>query len=132
MVIADSNPMYHILTHRVLGGKYSKWIVILQEFDLEFAKSKDKKSLVFVELIYDIPHVDEDIKPRDSLHDESFSSLARPILGMEISLFIFKPSIFSLISPMKNVVVFITILDANLSSMTLCIVVVLTLSYEVV
>jgi hypothetical protein len=25
-VIADSNPMYHVLTRQVLGGKYSKWI----------------------------------------------------------------------------------------------------------
>jgi hypothetical protein len=29
-VIADSNPMYHILTCQFLGGKYFKWIVILQ------------------------------------------------------------------------------------------------------
>jgi hypothetical protein len=71
MVIADSNPMYHILTRQVLGGKYSKWIVILQEFDLEFAKSKAKKSLVFVELICDLPHTDEDTEPSDSLPDES-------------------------------------------------------------
>jgi hypothetical protein len=28
-MIADSNPMYHILTRQVLRGKYSKWIVIL-------------------------------------------------------------------------------------------------------
>ena len=39
-VIADSNPMYHVLTRQVLGGKYSKWIVILQEFNLEFTKAK--------------------------------------------------------------------------------------------
>jgi hypothetical protein len=70
-VIADSNPMYHILTRQVLGGKYSKWIVILQEFDLEFAKSKAKKSLVFAELICDLPHADEDVEPRDSLPDET-------------------------------------------------------------
>jgi hypothetical protein len=70
MVIIESNPMYHILTRKVLGGKYSKWIVILQEFDLEFAKSKAKKSLVFVELICDLPHVDEDTEPSDSLPDE--------------------------------------------------------------
>jgi len=37
-IIANSNPMYHILTRQVLGGKYSRWIIILQEFDLEFAK----------------------------------------------------------------------------------------------
>jgi hypothetical protein len=41
------------------------------EFDLEFAKSKSKKSLVFVELICDFPHADEDTEPRDSLPDES-------------------------------------------------------------
>jgi hypothetical protein len=58
-IIADSNPMYHILTRQVIGGKYSKWIVVLQEFDLEFVKSKAKKSLVFVELICDFPHTDE-------------------------------------------------------------------------
>jgi hypothetical protein len=52
-------------------GKYSKWIVILQEFDLEFSKSKAKKSLVFVELICDLPHTDENIEPSDSLPDES-------------------------------------------------------------
>jgi hypothetical protein len=71
MVIAGSNPMYHVLTRKVLGGKYSKWIVILQEFDLEFTKAKAKKSLVFAELIYALPRADENIEPRDSLPDES-------------------------------------------------------------
>lgn len=46
-VISDYNPMIYVLTKQLLGGKYSKWIVILQEFDLEFEKSKAKKSLVF-------------------------------------------------------------------------------------
>jgi hypothetical protein len=63
--------MYHVLTRQVLGGKYSKWIVILQEFDLEFIKSKTKKSLVFSELICDLPCADEDIEPRYSLPDET-------------------------------------------------------------
>jgi hypothetical protein len=35
-IISNCNPMQHILTCQLLGGKYSKWIVILQEFDLEF------------------------------------------------------------------------------------------------
>ena len=70
-VIMDSNPMYHILTRQVLGGKYSKWIVILQEFDLKFTKAKAKKSLVFTELICALPHADENIEPRDSLPYES-------------------------------------------------------------
>jgi hypothetical protein len=46
-VISDCNPMQHILTCQLLGGKYSKWIVILQEFDLEFERAKSKKYLVF-------------------------------------------------------------------------------------
>ena len=37
-VISDCNPMMYILTKQLLEGKYSKWIVILQEFDLEFEK----------------------------------------------------------------------------------------------
>jgi hypothetical protein len=70
-VIANSNPMYHVLTRQVLGGKYSKWIVILQEFDLEFTKAKAKKSLVFAELICALPSADENNEPRDPLPDES-------------------------------------------------------------
>jgi len=59
-IISDANPMYHILTQQVLGGKYSRWIVVLQEFDLEFAKSKSKKSLVFAELICELPRTDQE------------------------------------------------------------------------
>ena len=44
-VISNCNPMQHILTCQLLGGKYSKWIIILQEFDLEFERAKSKKSL---------------------------------------------------------------------------------------
>ena len=54
-IYLDSNPMYYILTCQVLGGKYSRWIVILQEFELEFAKTNSKKSLVFAKLICDFP-----------------------------------------------------------------------------
>ena len=41
-VLSDCNPMTYILSRQLLGGKYSKWIAILQEFDLEFVKSKSK------------------------------------------------------------------------------------------
>jgi hypothetical protein len=58
MVIFYYNTMQHILPRQFLGGEYSKWIVILQEFDLEFEKSKSKKNLVFVELICDLPSAD--------------------------------------------------------------------------
>jgi hypothetical protein len=118
-IITDSNPMYHILKHQVLGGKYSKWIFVLQELDLEFSKSKSKNSLVFAELIYDFPHDNEDNEPRDSLPDESLFLISILILGMDTSLFISRTNIFSLISLMKNVVVFATILIVTLLSMTL-------------
>jgi hypothetical protein len=42
-VISNYKPMQHLLTCQLLGGKYSKWIVILQEFDLEFECTKSKK-----------------------------------------------------------------------------------------
>lgn len=58
MVVYDCNPMTYILSEQLLGGKYYKWIVILQEFDLNFIKSKSKKSLVFIELICDLPSLE--------------------------------------------------------------------------
>jgi hypothetical protein len=70
-VISHCNPMQHILTRQFLGGKYSKWIVILQEFDLEFECAKSKKSLVFGELIYDFPHSEMEDVAADSLPNES-------------------------------------------------------------
>ena len=35
-VLADQNLIYYILTCQLLRGKYSRWIVILQEFDLDY------------------------------------------------------------------------------------------------
>ena len=36
LVVSHINPFQFVLTRRMIGGKYNKWIVILQEFDLEF------------------------------------------------------------------------------------------------
>ena len=46
-VIADINPFQCVLSQRIIEGKFNKWIVILQEFDLDFQSAKSKKSLVF-------------------------------------------------------------------------------------
>jgi hypothetical protein len=54
-VIADSNPMQYLLSRRQINGKFSRWIVILQEYDLEFSTPKSKKSLVLAELIMTFP-----------------------------------------------------------------------------
>ena len=66
----DQKLMYYILTRQLLGGEYSCWIVILQEFDLEFTKTTSKKSLVFAELMCDLPRATMETEPNDSLPDE--------------------------------------------------------------
>ena len=43
----------------MIGGKYNRWIVILQEFDHKFLTSKYKKLLVFSKLISDLPCEEE-------------------------------------------------------------------------
>ena len=63
--------MTYILSRQFLGGEYSKWIVILQEFDLEFVKSKSKKSLVLAELLCDLPYDSNTTTSEPSIIDES-------------------------------------------------------------
>jgi hypothetical protein len=64
------NQFQYILTRHIIGGKHNKWIVILQEFDLDFSSAKSKKSLVFAELISYLPRLDEDVIHVDSFVDE--------------------------------------------------------------
>ena len=52
----------------MIGGKFAKWIVILQEFDWEFRSAKVKKSLVFAELLSDFNH--EEVSYDESLVDD--------------------------------------------------------------
>jgi hypothetical protein len=54
-VVEDSNPMQYFLSHRQINGKFSRWIVILQEYDLEFSTPKRKKALILTELITVFP-----------------------------------------------------------------------------
>jgi hypothetical protein len=54
-VVADSNPMQYFLSQRQIHGKFSQWIVILQEYDLEFSTPKIKKALVLAKLITAFP-----------------------------------------------------------------------------
>ena len=54
----------------MIGGKYNKWIVILQEFDLEFVLAKSKKSLIFAEIISDFPNEVEELVCGDTFVDE--------------------------------------------------------------
>jgi len=70
-IIFDTNPMHYILSHHILGGRYSKWIIILQEFYLEFSTPKSKKYLVFVELMTNLSRVHDESMVQDSLPNES-------------------------------------------------------------
>ena len=54
----------------MIRGKYNKWIVILQEFDLEFVLAKSKKSLIFAELISDFPSEEGEEVYEDTFVDE--------------------------------------------------------------
>jgi hypothetical protein len=65
-VIVVVNPFQYILTRLVIGRKINRWIVILQEFDLDFVLAKSKKSLVFAELISELP-----VESGDLVHEES-------------------------------------------------------------
>jgi hypothetical protein len=65
-IIAFVNPFQYMLTRRVIDGKISIWMVILQEFDLDFISSKSKKSLVFTELISELLLESGDVVPEES------------------------------------------------------------------
>ena len=69
-MVAHVNPFQFVLTRRMIRGKYNKWIVILQEFNLEFVSAKSKKSLIFVELISNFPNVEEEEVYEDTFVDE--------------------------------------------------------------
>ena len=69
-MVVDVNMFQYILTRHIIGGKYNKWIVILQEFDLDFASVKSKKSLVFTDLISKFPWLDKDVTHADLFVDE--------------------------------------------------------------
>ena len=73
LVVAHVNPFQFILTRRMIGGKYNKWIVILQELDLEFVSAKSKKSLIFAELISDFPSEAKELVCEDTfVHEHIF------------------------------------------------------------
>ena len=65
MVIAHIHLFQFFLTMRMIGGKYNKWIFILQEFDLEFVSTKSKNSLISMKHISDIPTLKEDMIHED-------------------------------------------------------------------
>ena len=68
--MADVNPFQYVLSRWIVGGEFNKWIVILQDFDLDFQSAKSKKSLVFAELITEFPTEEDVVVEDDSFLDE--------------------------------------------------------------
>jgi hypothetical protein len=71
-VVTDSNPMQYLLSRRKVNGKFARWIVILQEYDLEFSKPKSKKALVLTELIMALPSNTTSAPVNTDFPDEHF------------------------------------------------------------
>ena len=66
--------MQHYATHsymRIARGKILQMDHNTPEFELEFERAKSKKSLVFSELIWDLPCYETENVVEDSLPDES-------------------------------------------------------------
>jgi hypothetical protein len=53
-----------------INGKFARWIIILQEYDLEFTTPKRKKSLVLTELLVDFPSNSSDPPVNEDFPDE--------------------------------------------------------------
>jgi hypothetical protein len=75
-IIYVVNPFQYVLTQQVIGGNISIWIVILQEFDLDFVSAKSKKSLVFSKLISKLSVESSDIMPEESPINGNFFLIA--------------------------------------------------------
>ena len=69
-VVACLNSFQYIQIRSMISGKFAKWIVILQEFDLDFKSTKEKNSLVFTKLLSDFPRNSEDVSYDESLVDD--------------------------------------------------------------
>jgi len=65
-----------VLTRCVIGGKISRWIVILQEFELDFISAKYKNSLVFAKLILELPIENGDVSHEESPINEDIFLIA--------------------------------------------------------
>ena len=75
-ILDEINPMKHILSHPIIRDKYSKWIVILQGFDIKFINTKAKKSLTFAELVSELPDNKEETVEEEPWGDEHLFLIA--------------------------------------------------------
>ena len=69
-VVVDSNPMRYLLSCCLVQGRAAKWVVVLQEFDLEFVSPKSTKALALATLMTDLAPLTTSSSPKDDLPDE--------------------------------------------------------------
>lgn len=62
--------MQYMLGRQLISIKFSQWIIILQEFDMEFTTPKSRKSLALVEFIISFPSNTIEPPINDTLPDE--------------------------------------------------------------
>jgi hypothetical protein len=65
-IIVIVNTFQYVLTQSVINENIIIWIVILQEFNLDFVSKKSKNSLVFMERISKFPVESGDVIPEES------------------------------------------------------------------
>lgn len=63
--------MQYILDQWIITGKFSQWIVILQELNLEFTTPKTNKWIALEKFITDLPIGKYKPPINDTLHDEN-------------------------------------------------------------
>ena len=69
-VVVNSNPMRYLLSCCLLQGRATKWVVVLQEFDLEIVSPKKMKALALATLMTDLPPLAMSSPPKDDLPDD--------------------------------------------------------------
>ena len=69
-VVAESNPMWYLLSCHLLQGHMAKWVFVLQELDLEFVSPKITKALMLAMLMIDFPPLTTSPPPKDDLFDD--------------------------------------------------------------
>ena len=80
LVVAHVNPFQFVLTRRMIGVKYNKWIVL----------AKSKNSLIFAELILDFLSEAKDLVCEDTFVDEHIFLISTLEPWYGISLYIYK------------------------------------------
>jgi hypothetical protein len=90
-VIADSNPMQYFLSCQQINGKFAQWIVILQEYNLEFSTPKRKKSLILTELVTSFPSDATSAPINIDFPDEHLFYITSDDLGTATSSSTFEP-----------------------------------------